>query len=377
MRILVLNHEYPPVGGGGGQACQDIASELANRGHELIVLTSHVSGLSRIEERPNLKIIRLPVFRQKAYKANFFGMLLYVLEAVRIGLGIIRNWKPSLIHVHFAVPAGEAAYLLHIFTGIPYLLTVHLGDVPGGSPEKTSRWFKWIFPFTKPIWRNAARIVAVSEFTSKLAQNSYGVEPIIIPNGIQLIEHKEIEIHSPPVIFFAGRFVPQKNLDVFIEVLNSIKDQQWKCIMLGDGPTRNRILARIQVLDLSNRFSLPGWVDPTEVRHAMEQSDILFMPSLSEGLSVVGVQALEAGLAIVANNVGGFSDLVEDGKNGVLATPGDVDTLMNALTQFLSDSDVLLQARKESQIFSTRFDLELVVDKYERLMEDILKDYSC
>ena len=68
---------------------------------------------------------------------------------------LAREWKPDLIHVHFAVPAGALAWILRRLTGIPYVLTAHLGDVPGGVPEKTGRWFRWIYPFTPPIWKKS------------------------------------------------------------------------------------------------------------------------------------------------------------------------------------------------------------------------------
>ena len=109
MRILVLNHEYPPVGGGGGKACQDIAFELADRGHEIKLLTSHFKGLPRDEDHPNLQIIRLPVLRQSLSRAGLVTMKVYILSSIFKGCQLMKSWKPDIIHVHFAVPAGAAA----------------------------------------------------------------------------------------------------------------------------------------------------------------------------------------------------------------------------------------------------------------------------
>jgi len=67
MRILTLNHEYPPLGGGGGKACQDIAAELSARGHEVVVFTSHFGDLPKVESFPNLKVMRFPVGRKHEY----------------------------------------------------------------------------------------------------------------------------------------------------------------------------------------------------------------------------------------------------------------------------------------------------------------------
>ena len=368
MRILVLNHEYPPIGGGGGQACKDIIEELLQRGYEITLITAHYKGLPKDETAGNLRIIRLPSMRKYPFRVGLLGMGAFILRSIFAGLKVIHRWKPQLIHVHFAVPAGFAAYMLHQITRMPYILTVHLGDVPGGVPEKTGRWFRWIFPFTKPIWKHAAAVAAVSEFTASLAEKNYHVIPQVIPNGIRLNASDQImELHNPPVVVFAGRFMAQKNLLVFVEILNSVKDLDWKCVMMGDGPLYQQVKARIDELGLSDRVSLPGWVDTITVLATFDKSDILLMPSLSEGLSVVGVQALVAGLAIMANDVGGFTDLVENNRNGFLARAGDITALSEALRRYLSNPELLLKSRQQSLVIAHKFDIRSVVDGYEKL----------
>ena len=154
MRILVLIHEYPPVGGGGGRVAQDLCESLAKRGHTLKVLTAHFAELAEVEEPlPGLTLYRLKSMRREAFRAGLPAMAGFVGAALLKGLEVARAWKPDVIHVHFAVPGGAAAWLLSKLSGVPYVLTAHLGDVPGGVPEKTGKWFKWIFPLTPPIWR--------------------------------------------------------------------------------------------------------------------------------------------------------------------------------------------------------------------------------
>lgn len=375
MKLLVLNHEYPPIGGGGGQACKDIIEELAGRGHEITLLTAHFNDLPRESNEGTVRILRVPSLRKQAFRIGFAGMSVYILNSILTGLKVIRQWKPDLIHVHFAVPAGVSAYVLHLLTGIPYVLTAHLGDVPGGVPEKTGRWFKWVFPFTVPIWKNAARIAAVSEFTASLARRHYHVQPAIIPNGMKIEPgEREVTVNRPPRIAFAGRFMPQKNLFAFVDILDSVRDLEWNCSMLGDGPLYHEVKARIDKLGLADRFSLPGWVNTEEVITCFKQSDVLLMPSLSEGLSVVGVQALVAGLAVVANNVGGFTDLVEAGQNGVLAELGDVQTLKDGLRKYLSKPELLLQARRASLVVARKFDISNIADRYEAIFIGVMRN---
>ncbi|GEM_PF-126350 len=373
MRILVLNHEFPPIGGGGGRAAEGICQILAKRGHEITVLTSRITGSQSEEQRDGFQIIRIPALRTKPFQASFLSMATYVLSGLWSGFHLIRRFKPHVIHVHFAVPAGALAWMLSKLTGIPYVLTAHLGDVPGGVPEKTRDWFRWVFPFTRSIWRDAGVRVAVSEYTRELALKHYDEEILVIPNGVDVEQLKpaSIQVNRPPVIVFAGRFAPQKAPAQVVRILNEIKDLPWKCVMIGDGYLMPAVKKLITELGVEDRFELTGWVTPDEVMKRFDHSDLLFMPSLSEGLPVVGVQALAKGLAIVASRVGGFVDLVEEGENGALLPSDDKDGMVEALRRFLIDPEKLLRARHRSREIAQRFDIVSIADSYEKIYESL------
>jgi len=376
MRILVLNHEFPPIGGGGGRAAEDICRGLTKWGHEIKVLTAHIKGLPREEERDGYTIVRLSSLRTQPYKASFLSMAAYVLAGLWTGRRLILSFKPQVIHAHFAVPAGALAWALSRFTGIPYVLTVHLGDVPGGVPEKTGGWFRWIYPFTRSIWRNANRIVAVSEFTRQLALKNYNVKIQVIPNGVDLstMQPDLIHLNQPPRIVFAGRFMAQKNPLQVVQSLNQLKKIQWQCVMIGDGPLMQDVRRAVAESGLEGRFQFTGWIDPQEVLNWFDSSDILFMPSRSEGLPMVGVQALAKGLAIVASHVGGFVDLVDNNKNGYLIRQEDAGEFRTSLLGLLSDSNRLLSFRNASLEKAKYFEINQVVKEYENLFQSVLMD---
>ena len=374
MRILVLNHEFPPVGGGGGRAAESICQALAKRGHEIKVLTSHFKDLPREEQRDGYNIIRIPALRTQAFRASFLSMVVYVLSGLWAGLRLVNLFRPDVVHVHFAVPAGALAWTLSRLTKVPYVLTAHLGDVPGGVPEKTSDWFRWIFPTTRWIWRDASARVAVSEYTRSLALKHYNEEVLVIPNGIDIDGDNSVSIrvNSPPVIVFAGRFMEQKSPLQVIQTLNEIKDIPWKCVMIGDGPLMPDVKKAILELGLEDRFILTGWVTPDEVMKQFERSDILFMPSLSEGLPVVGVQALSKGLAIVASRVGGFVDLVDEDQNGYLIEAGDRDGFKSRLQELLINPSRLLSLRQASLNKAKSFEITQIAEQYEKIFSDVI-----
>jgi glycosyltransferase involved in cell wall biosynthesis len=255
-------------------------------------------------------------------------------------------------------------------SGTPYVLTAHLGDVPGGTPEKTGGWFHMIYPFTPPIWKRAARVTAVSDFTRSLALARYPVTVEVIPNGVDLQEAAAgaIVANQPPVVVFAGRFMQQKNVVQIARVMNRLADQDWRCLMLGDGPLKPEVEEEIARGGCAQRFELPGWVTPQQVLDAFGRADILFMPSYSEGLPVVGVQAMAKGLALALSSAGGNPELVQEGRNGILLAPEDEAGYEEALRGWLSSPETLLAARQASRELAQRFDLVKIIDAYEQVL---------
>jgi len=369
MRILVIIYEFPPIGGGGGQAAHDICQKLASKGHEVHILTAHYKNLPRMEIQDGIKLIRVPSARRQLYRADLLAMSGFVIAGLWFGMRYIRKSTFDIIHVHFAVPSGPVAWLLSRYTHIPYVLTAHLGDVPEGVPEKTGRWFRWIYPFTPPIWRDAVKVVAVSEHTRDLAKKHYAVEPMVISNGVDLdlLNPGEIRVGNPPRVVFAGRFMHQKNPLQLVRTMASLKTMNWKCTLLGDGPLRIDVEREIQKSGLEDRFILTGWVTPQEVYNHLSQSDILFMPSLSEGLPVVGVQSLAMGLAIVASRVGGFIELVDEGKNGFLVDLENPNGYLTGLRKLLEDTACLKSFRLASREKAQEFDINRIVQAYENV----------
>ena len=374
MRILTLIYEFPPIGGGGGRAAYDICKGLVAHGHQVTVLTAHMHGLPFEEYKDGIHLVRISSLRRETFGASFMTMLAYILVGLWAGFRLIRLEHPEIIHTHFAVPSGALAWVLSTFTGIPYILTAHLGDVPGGVPEKTGKWFRWIEPLTHPIWKRARKVIAVSEHTRQLALKHYPVNVQVVHNGadVQLLSPQKIKLNTPLHLVFAGRFVPQKNPFAIVQALSQLKELDWYCSMLGDGPLFEDVRREIEKSGMSERFDLPGWVTPEDVLDHFSKSDILFMPSLSEGLPVVGVQALASGLAIVASEIGGFLDLVDNEKNGYLIDAHDIPAFSNVLRGMIANPQLLLRFRQASIEKSREFDIQKIVDQYQSILHNVL-----
>lgn len=372
-RILVLNHEYPPVGGGGGKITQNLCEGLIKYGYEIRVLTSHHKGLP-LEETNEINVYRMHVHRKQIFRASFQDMFQYVIKSIIKGLNLIRSWKPDLIHAHFAVPAGAAAFFLSKMTGIPYILTIHGGDVPDAAPEKTAKWFRMIYPLSKLIWASATCIIAVSDYVKELAEKKYNVTIQVIGNGINLSQFtpNELKSHPTPHILFVGRLSPEKNPLAVVHSLSSLTHLPWECIVLGDGLMMADLEALIHRKKMQERILIKGWVEQLEVIKWMTASDILFMPSLMEGLPISGLQALACGLALVMSKTGGCVNLVKEDMNGYLVEPGDIIGYTKALENLLSDPEKLLKYRNYSIKISTQFSINAVVEEYVKVLNSVV-----
>ncbi len=375
MKVLVISHEYPPIGGGGGKVVQDLCNGLAERGYQIHLLTALWDNLPKSDGADNLIIEKLPSGRTQSFRADFKAMASFVWKSFWRGLKIIREWQPDLIHAHFAVPAGAAAYALSVFTRTPYIITAHGGDVPGGAPEKTGGWFRFVLPLSKPVWKRASAIAAVSSQTRQLALKHYAADIQVIPNGIDPAAYHpgKFSKNKNPVIIYIGRFSPEKNALAVPQVLSNLVGLDWNCVMLGDGPQMEDVRLLIKQNHLEKRFTLPGWVDPDEVAQWMGKSDILFMPSLREAMPMSGLQALAMGLAIVASEIGSVPDIVNNNENGFLASPGDLNGYGEAIKKLLDDHALLESCRHKSRKMAVQFDIQRVITAYENLYQKALK----
>lgn len=369
-RILVLCYEYPPIGGGGGRVAAHVAAALRERGHQVRVVTAGMSHLPRRTMIDGVEVIRVRAGRRREDTCSVLEMLLWVMAAFPVALWEALRWRPDVMHVHFAVPTGAVAWLVHEFTRIRYVLTAHLGDVPGGVPEQTEKLFKKIKWLTVPIWKSAARVTAVSSFVAELADKAYGIKAQVILNGIKLPKQLCEKSNPTPQLLFVGRLSVQKNPLLLIQALGLLRELPWILNIIGDGPLAAALREEVKRLNLQDRITLLGWRSADEVRLVMEQSDLLLIPSLSEGLPMVGVEALAHGLAVVGSRIRGLQDIIEEKVNGTFfdLTEG-ASGIAEALIPFLKNQELLREAQQASWKLARTFEWTRSIDLYEKALE--------
>jgi len=340
MKILIINSEYPPIGGGAGNASAHIAARFAHMGHEIAVVTSRFGKLPHLEQRQNLTLHRIPCLRQKQDRSNPFEQLVFLISASIWTLGMVPRFKPNATLAFFGVPSGAIAWLLKRVFGIPYIVSLRGGDVPGFRPYDFQRYHKILSPFLHLIWKDASAIVANSNGLRALA-NVFDArfEIPIIPNGVNLQEYAaEVRAWSPPRLLSVGRLVHQKGLDLAMHALAELKDLEWEWCIAGDGPQINVLISLANELGIQDRITFPGWRSHAELVECYKGSNLFLFPSRHEGMPNVVLEAMASGLPVVASRIAGNEELVLDGETGLLFPSEDVESLCVALRKLLIDN---------------------------------------
>ena len=345
MRVLALNYEFPPLGGGAANATAHICRELVQLGCTVEVLTSGFSGLPKLEELDGYRVRRVPVVRRKTHQSSPLEMVTFVASALIPALRLSRSFKPDIVHAYFAMPTGLIALALKTFTGAPYLLSLRGGDVPGFLPETLGTFHRLTGPFAKPVWGRAGAIVANSQGLQELAQRSSPIHVELAPNGIDLEFYRPLATPRNDGVYrilFVGRLVEQKGLRYLLDALPGLRTQAQQpveLVVVGDGPARPALEEQVSALGLEASVCFAGWAQRAEMPGHYQSADVFALPSFEEGMPNVVLEAMASGLPIVTTDIYGNRELVVHEENGLLFPPASVQALEAALLRLLREPE--------------------------------------
>lgn len=346
MRLLFLNYEYPPLGGGAATASRHLIREWAAMGCEVRVLTSHFPGLPRREEADGALIHRLPVLRRRRDRGRIAEMALYMAQASLAAPVIAARWRPDAVLAFIGIPSGPVAWLTERLTGVPYLVCLRGGDVPGFRCEGVDNFHRLLAPWTRRVWRNAAAVTANSAGLAELARDFMPeLEVPVIPNGVDTDlfhpgDAPRTAGDGPVRLLAVGRLVAQKGIDVLLDALNRPGLGGFELDVVGDGEWRDALERQAAAPGLAGRVRFHGWLDRSVLADAYRAADALVLPSRDEGMPNVVLEAMASGLPVVASAVAGARDLVVEGETGFLVPPEDAGALAAALLRLDSDPAV-------------------------------------
>lgn len=342
MRILCINYEYPPLGGGAGNATAHIAKEMALQGADVQVVTSAFKGFAKWEQADGFSIRRIPTIRRNEEKCAAWEMAIFMASACLFAPMLARTFKPDAVIAFFGIPSGPSAWLCKAIHGIPYVVSLRGGDVPGFQPYDLARMHTLTGPLIRFLWKQAVAVVPNSAGLAALAKS---FEPKlnypVIPNGADtlLFSPRDTDRRTGPVrLFCHGRVVYQKGLDVLLAALGLLAPHlSWELHIAGDGPQRPELEKQAMNLGIGDRVIFEGWMRRPELAALMREMDLFVFASRDEGMPNAVLEAMASGLPVVATRIAGNEELVVPENTGFLVPSESPAELAEAIKRLIRD----------------------------------------
>ena len=363
MRILVLNYEYPPLGGGAAVATAALAHGLAERGIQVDVVTAGGqpgAGNCTVEanaggEDGKLTLYRLPSRRTGVHEAGMGDAGSYLMAALPLIRRLMRAHSYDALHVFFSLPTGALLPFLDL-RGTPVVVSLRGSDVPGYDPHNRSLQLahRVLRPLTRWIWRRADRVVAVCESLGQLARETYpGLRYSVVPNGVDLDLFHPAADASPrrgPIRCLAvARLIERKGLGDLIRALALLDRGRFVLEIVGGGSDEHLLRQLAAEQGVGDEVQFLGPLSRAGVARRYREADLFTLPSSAEAFGNVFAEALASGLPIVSSRIGGIPDLVEHGTNGLLITPGDIHSLAGAIRYLADDPELRLEMARRNR----------------------------
>jgi glycosyltransferase involved in cell wall biosynthesis len=372
--FLLINYEYPPIGGGSATACQQIARTFAERGHQVVVLTSGIGSLHGTVVEDGVTIVRMRALRKSPHQSGIIEMASYLLLASPHAVKLARAHKIDSTLAFFSVPGGIVARWLHLRAGMPYVLSLRGGDVPGTEPH-LAIFYRVLQPLRRDILRHARAVSAPSQGLKELSEKADSFPVQIVPNGINfdLFRPAPERRAKVPTLLSVGRLHTQKNVDYLLNLVAALKHKTAvRAQIIGDGPERSRLEAAAAALGIADSVQFDGWLPREAVREAYQSATFLVHASSYEGMSNVILEALASGLPVAASQIPENAGLIQDGANGFLFDPnGDPGQLVDRISPLFQDQtnwDRLSAAARAT--IEKQFSWNHVADLYEKLLTE-------
>ena len=363
-----------PTFGGSGVVATELGLALGKRGHNIHFITYNLPV--RLETLNDSKIHfhevnvpDYPLFKYQPYELALSSRL----------VDVIKSNKIDLLHVHYAIPHAYAAYmakkmLFDIGIEIPIVTTLHGTDITLVGSH----------PFYRPAVtfsiNHSDRVTAVSKSLKEDTLNLFDIKKKIdvIPN---FIDTEAIATNDKPckrtllakkeekILTHISNFRPLKRIVDVIDIFKGINSKiDSKLMMIGEGPEKRKAIRYVSDNKLKDKVLFLG--NSNEIDKILCYSDLFLLPSEKESFGLSALEAMAHGVPIISSNAGGIPEVNLNGKTGFISNIGDTDSMINNAMSLLGNPQKHKLFKKQAQLQAKKFDLESVVDSYERIYND-------
>ncbi len=369
MKILFLSLHYPPVIGGLETWTKNISVRLSSKA-EVFVLAGKVAGEPRKETKNGVKIIRASLFKLRDLSYSSFFYIFTALPLMFFkAYSLIKEEKIDIL-VCSGFLNGFLGYCLKIMFRIPYIITVQ--SQQGKSSVK------------KLVYKNADLCIAASSVIRKYFEQIGCRNVAVSPNGVDLSRfqnlnreqsRKELGLtQNDFVIITVARLEKIKGIEYLIGAIRNFQFSifNFQLLIVGDGKERKNLENLAQKLGVGDRVRFLGQVPNDKVPQILAAGDCFVLPSLKEGFGIVILEAMAAGLPVIATNVGGIPDIIQDGNNGILIEPANSQAIANAIKQIIGQKDLTSKIIANSWNSLSQYDWDNIANKVFELAKHLI-----
>ncbi len=380
MKILMLNHEYPPIGGGGGYAGRNILRQFAGRSDiELDVVVSRPRPPTVIEKfADNITLYRVGVRKKALQFWTRPEMIQWMAKAYRIHKKLLQQNQYDLAHAFFGFPT--AALTWRTVSKLPYIISLRGSDVPGAN-VRFSLDYKLLAPLFRRIWENASALYACSEGLRQRALEFMPEARIyVVPNGVELDRFRPVDNKQKIEdlkLLTVGRLSVSKRIELLISAVELIRKQFPNATLkiAGGGGLENQLRQLIKDKGMENCITMLGIVPAEEMPGLYRESDIFVSASLQEGMSNAMLEAMASGIPIVTTRCEGMEELIAD--NGIVVEKAAVEPIAREIANLAGNEEryhrMCAAARKKAELFSWNNVANQYIAIYHSIIEKLTK----
>ncbi|MCC5945619.1 MAG: N-acetyl-alpha-D-glucosaminyl L-malate synthase BshA [Bernardetiaceae bacterium] len=365
-----------PTFGGSGVVATELGKSLASIGHQVHFITyeqpTRLDFLSTGLHYHKVDIQTYPLFKYPPYELVLASKM----------VNVVRSEQLDVLHLHYAIPHASAAYMAKQILReegihIPTVTTLHGTDITLVGKEEN---FAPVVTFSI---NQSDVVTAVSESLRRQTFDLFDKvhhEILVIPNFIDLNrftrqkkEHfkKAICPENEKLIVHASNFRKVKRVDDVVKVFAQIrKAMPAKLLLIGDGPERRSIERLCQETQICQDVRFLGETDAIE--EVLSVADLFVMPSEKESFGLAALEAMACEVPVVASNVGGLPELIEQGLSGFMSHVGDVDDMAKNAIHILQEQN-LVKFKKQALERAKNFEISKIVPLYEQAYEEAIQ----
>jgi L-malate glycosyltransferase len=358
-----------PTFGGSGVVATELGRELAQRGHDVHFVTYDLpvrfgGGLGNLHHH-EVEVSEYPLFEYPPYETVLASRL----------VDVTLNEHLDLLHVHYAIPHASAAFMAREIlrtrgVRVPFITTLHGTDITLVGKDAS---FAPVITFAIEA---SDAVTAVSRSLRADTFRHFAVKRAIevIPNFIDTAryaprsgdERRLFAPHGEALLLHVSNFRPVKRtLDVVRVFARVLAARPAKLLLVGDGPERHAAESLGRELGTRDHTHFLGKV--TDVERVYRLADVVLLVSETESFGLAALEAMAAGVPVVASDAGGLSEVVADGVSGFLHAVGDVEGMARSVLRIVEDPAEHARLRAAALGEAARFAAEAIVPRYEAL----------